>query len=147
MEFIDGSATAFYSISVKITNTKSQLRPDISGEKVKMRIDTQIAADIGEVTCPKLKMTSDNLDRFNQQLEDLVKKDVTIVLNKVQKNWQADIFGFGEAIYRKYPRKWEPLAKNWKKDGLKQMEVDLNIQANISRYGLLQDPSSANESR
>ncbi len=135
------------SISVKITNTKSQLRPDISGDNVKMTIDMYIEADIGEVTCPKLKMTSDNLDKLNQQLEDLVKKDATIVLNKVQKNWQADIFGFGEAIYRKYPRKWEPLAKNWKNGGLKHMEVDLNIKANISRYGLLQDPSSANESR
>ncbi|HEX6923026.1 MAG TPA: Ger(x)C family spore germination C-terminal domain-containing protein, partial [Bacillales bacterium] len=69
------------------------------------------------------------------------------VLNKVKNQWQADIFGFGEAIYKKAPEKWDQLAPQWRNGQFKKMNVHFKVTANILRHGLFKDPGKANESR
>jgi spore germination protein KC len=134
-------------ISVLIKNSKSQLMPEISGHGTKMIVKTFVEADIGDITCPSLHLDSNEMNRLNQQLEEIIKIEEQSVLVKAQKQWQTDIFGFGKTIYRNQPRVWDLMAPNWRNGGLKDMEVDLKVEANISRYGLLKDPSNPNESR
>ncbi|AGK52593.1 Ger(x)C family spore germination protein [Bacillus sp. 1NLA3E] len=135
------------NVSVVINKTNSQIIPHINGKNTNMTIKANVEANIREVTCSNLNVTSDQIDHLNRQLEDSIKNEGTKVLEKVQKQWQADIFGFGEAIYRTYPHEWDQMAPNWRKGGLKDLDVELKVTANISRFGLYKDPSKANESR
>lgn len=134
------------NVSVFIRNTETQLIPDTVNNK-KITVKTNVEADIGEITCSNLKLDSGQLNQLNQQLEKRIVKEATVVLNMAQKQWQTDIFSFGEAIYRKSPKEWDRLAPNWRKGGLKDLDVDIKVKANISRYGLHKEPSKANESR
>lgn len=134
-------------VSIIIRNSKSQFIPYITEKHTKMTVKTQVEADIGEVTIPNLHLDSNQIDRLNRQLEEIIIKEETTVLNKAQKDWQTDIFGFGEAIYRNQPLIWDLMAPNWGNGGLKNMKVDLKVKANISRYGLHKDPSNPDESR
>ena len=135
------------NVSVVISKASSQLIPNINEKSTNMMIKADIEASIREVTCSNLNLTSNQINLLNQKLEDTIKNEGTKVLEKVQKDWQADIFGFGEAIYRSYPREWDLIAPNWRKGGLKNLDVDLNVTTTISRFGLHKDPSQANESR
>ncbi|MGR5961558.1 Ger(x)C family spore germination C-terminal domain-containing protein [Bacillus paranthracis] len=40
-----------------------------------------------------------------------LKSKLSKLLKKVQKQYGTDIFGFGEAIHRKYPSEWKGLKK------------------------------------
>jgi spore germination protein KC len=134
-------------VSVFIRNTQSQFIPNSSVKKGKMTVKIGVEAEIGELTCSNIKLDSNQLDLLNQQLEKQIEREATTVLNKAQKQWQTDIFAFGQTIYRNQPKEWDNLAPNWRKGGLKNLDVDIKVNANISRYGLHKEPSKANESR
>jgi spore germination protein KC len=68
-------------------------------------------------------------------------------ISKAKDQWQTDIFGFGEVIYRKNPKKWDQMSKQWRTSGLKNMKVKVKVTGNIAGYGLQEDPIKANESR
>jgi spore germination protein KC len=133
--------------SLSVTHSESKLSPRISGGTPKMIVDIKVDADIGQLTCSDLKVNTDQIDRLNQQFEGMIRQEVSSVLNKAKNHWQTDIFGFGKAIYRSHPKEWNSMASQWRNGLLKNMEIDLRVSANISRYGLLKDPSKANEMR
>ena len=134
-------------VSVIINDSSSKMIPEINQIYNKITVITNVDARIGEVTCTNLKLNSNQLNQLNKQMEELIVKEEKDVLNKVQKQWQADIFGFGKAFYQKHPRDWDRIASNWRKGGLKDLQVHLKVNANISQYGLRKSTGQANESR
>lgn len=135
------------NVSVIIRDTQSQYIPDPKDISKKMTVKTYINADISEVSCSNFKLDDENIEQLNQQLEDLIKEEATATLAKVQKKWQSDVFAFGEVIYRNNPSEWDKLAPNWRKQGLKNLQIDVEVNANISRFGIHKNPSKAYESR
>jgi spore germination protein KC len=134
-------------VSVIIRKSKSQYIPNISDNSSKMTVKTWVEADIGEVSSQNLHLDSGQIEHLNRQLEEMIKKEELSVLTTAQKEWQTDIFGFGEAIYRTQPMVWDLMAPSWRTGGFKEMKIDFKVKANISRYGLQKNPSNANESR
>ncbi|SEI04299.1 spore germination protein KC [Halobacillus karajensis] len=135
------------TISLNITNSASKLTPQFSAGAPHMAIGIQVEAEIGQLACPDFNVDPGQIDRLNQQLESLVKQEVTRVLNKAKNQWQTDIFGFGQEFYRKYPKEWKQMAPVWRNGMLKNMKVDLSVSANISRHGLLKDPIKDKEGK
>ncbi|TFJ93577.1 Ger(x)C family spore germination protein [Lentibacillus salicampi] len=131
--------------TITITDVNSKLSPLAAGGAPKMAIDIQVEGDIGQLTCSNLNMNSQQVERFNQQLEDLIKRDVSTVLEKVKNEWQTDIFKFGEEFYRKYPEEWKQMAPQWRNGLLKKMKIDLTVSASLSRYGEIKDPAKPNK--
>ncbi|HEX6922179.1 MAG TPA: Ger(x)C family spore germination protein, partial [Bacillales bacterium] len=111
------------TVSLNIKNSDSKLSPKLSGGDPMMDVKIHVKAEIGDITCSGLNVNSVTIDRFNQKLANLIKRNATDVLNKVKNQWQADIFGFGEAIYKKAPEKWDQLAPQWRNGQFKKMNV------------------------
>jgi spore germination protein KC len=135
------------TVSLTIRDTQSQFTPKLTDQNIKMDVNIQVEADIGEITCPTLQLDTNKIEALNKRLEDLIEQDSSIVLGKAQKQWETDIFGFGEAIYRRHPKEWDQLAPKWREGNLKNMKINLHVDANISRYGLHKEPSESNEAR
>jgi spore germination protein KC len=133
------------TVSLKVTHSESQLSPQLSGKTPRMTVNIQVDADIGQLTCSNINISTRLLDRLNQRLEERITQEASSALNKAKSQWQTDIFGFGQAIYRNDPEEWKQMAPEWRNGLLKNMDVDLRVSANISRYGSLKDPSEANE--
>lgn len=135
------------TISLIIKESQSQLEPKINDDSIKMDVAIQVEGQIREITCSNFHLDTNQLELLNKQLKEVIKKEALSVLNKAQKQWETDIFGFGEAIYRKEPKLWDQLAPNWRDGYLKDISVAIKVETNISRYGLQTEPSKANESR
>ncbi|MCM3760742.1 Ger(x)C family spore germination protein [Alkalihalobacillus oceani] len=135
------------AIGLLLQNSQSQLIPEISAQQLNMTLNIQVNAQLKEISCLDFNVDTDQIELLNRKLEKAIRQDVTSVLNVAQKQWETDIFGFGEAIYRKYPKQWDQMAPEWRNGLLKEMNIDLNVEANIIRYGQQKDPSKANESR
>ncbi|MGR6018729.1 Ger(x)C family spore germination C-terminal domain-containing protein [Bacillus paranthracis] len=52
-----------------------------------------------------------NITLLEHVLEKQSEKQALQTIKKVQKQYGTDIFGFGEAIHRKYPSEWKGLKK------------------------------------
>lgn len=135
------------SISILIQQSDSQFSPYfVKGQPV-MDINIKVDGDILDIDCPDFKLTTEQVDQLNVALEEEIRQKIMLVLDKAQKQWQADVFGFGSAIYRRYPKEWQQMAAQWRNGGLAGMKVNIFISANISRFGLSKNPVNANESR
>jgi spore germination protein KC len=134
-------------VSLGIGKSNAKLIPKISNDKVSMTVSLDVNAEIRSVSCSNLKMDTSQIERLNKKLENLVKQEVMSTISKAKDQWQTDIFGFGEVIYRKNPKKWDQMSKQWRTSGLKNMKVQVKVTGNIAGYGLQEDPIKANESR
>ncbi|MBB2479501.1 Ger(x)C family spore germination protein [Bacillus sp. APMAM] len=133
------------SIKLQVQNSDSSMIP--SSDSKKMTVKIKADASIMEISCKNKKLNQHQMKDLNRYFREKIEEEVTQTLLLAQKNWETDIFGFGKAIYRKHPSEWDKLSASWRNGGLKNLNVVLTIDANISRYGLTTEPSKANESR
>ncbi len=131
------------TVSVQLLNAVTQKTPRIVNGEPVLNVNIRAEADIDEVTCPDFQITASQIEKWNTVLEEEIRTNVEHALQKGQKEWGTDIFLFGDAIYKKYPRVWKKLQPTWREEGLRNLKVNLNVYANIRRYGLIMDPLRA----
>jgi spore germination protein KC len=131
------------AVSLKIKQSKSELAPSLSNGSLAMTVRMQVDADIGQNTCRDFALTSDQFDRLDKQLKELVILQSKTVVRKMQETWQADVFAFGREIWRKYPKTWAQLAPRWGTSGFAELPVTFEVKANVSRAGMLKKSTKA----
>lgn len=55
-------------------------------------------------------------------------------IKKAPDKFKSDIFGFGEVIYRSYPKEWKRLEPNWPQE-FANLKVNVNVKARLHRLG------------
>ncbi|GGH88421.1 spore germination protein KC [Pullulanibacillus pueri] len=135
------------AVGLKMMHSQSSYSPHLSQGTPTMDVNINVKADIGDYTCAEKTINTGRMNELNHQFENVLEHQVNEVLAIAQKQWQTDIFGFGKTFYQKYPDEWKALAPHWKQGLLKQMDVHVDISANIERYGLSKEAVKANESR
>ena len=70
---------------------------------------------------------------WNKSLE----KDLYEVVEKMQKKYQTDIFGYGNLIYKNKPKEWENLEKNWNDKYFPNLNIKIKANLKISATGSL----------
>jgi spore germination protein KC len=69
------------------------------------------------------------------KLADNVRSEIKAALKKGQKELKTDIFGFGFALYRKYPRLWhKEYEKKWQ-DLFPDVTINIDVRAKILNTG------------
>ncbi|GMX60098.1 spore germination protein GerKC [Paenibacillus elgii] len=127
------------NISVNIVKMKSNIQPVIRKNKVKIYVTLTGKGDVVE------NNTNLDLTKWNnfQTVEKALEKDTETyiyrTIRNVQKIYGADIFGFGEAIYRKNPNQWERLKNQWDKE-FSKADVSVRVKLTIKRIGLTGPP-------
>ncbi len=64
-------------------------------------------------------------------------KDLTKIVKNVQSKYKADIFGFGNLIYKNNPQKWKKLEKNWNSKYFPNLNVQIKTNLKIAATGSL----------
>jgi spore germination protein KC len=60
-----------------------------------------------------------------------------MVVDSAQKEYQSDILGFGQQVYKKYPKEWNSrYKKNWDKE-FPEVKVAINSKVFVRRIGLI----------
>lgn len=77
-------------------------------------------------------------------LEEAIRSEVRLALAKAQLEYETDIFGFGETLYRRHPRVWEQLTLAWE-ETFPTVSVDIAVDAELVGSGLtLRSPRVSN---
>ncbi len=103
------------NIALEIKKGSSEIKPEVSGNNVTMKIQVQLGVNIGEENDSSKKFTVGNGEfRMTEEAASkTVKKGVEDVILDLQKNYGADVFGFADAIYKQKPNDWKRISKSW----------------------------------
>jgi spore germination protein KC len=108
---------------------------------VKM-VDKQIQIDVHLTGDGTIVENNTNLDPskrkdlqiIQDELSQTTRKSIQQLIEKVQKQYKTDIFGFGESVHQQYPYRWKTLKQNWK-DIFPELVVSVKVELHCKDPG------------
>jgi spore germination protein KC len=105
------------------------MQQNMQGITLKLEIEYILA----QSSIPAIIDTTE-VDRINKQVEEYITESVKTAIHKTQKELSADIFGFGQKIYRKYPKYWLENKDHWN-DIFPNIIINVEVKANLIDTG------------
>ncbi|PEF56606.1 spore gernimation protein GerC [Bacillus cereus] len=122
-------------IVYEIKSMKSKIIPHVRGKNISFNVNIESEGRISEnwLTSQR-KMTNEFLKKIEKEAEKEVNLIVNNVLEKAQKEYQVDVFGFGNKMRIEYPKTWEKLKGNWDKT-FSEIPIKCKVKLIIKDYG------------
>lgn len=129
-------------MSLEIIRASSKIIPEIQDDRVHIQVKIKEEGHIGDQECPS-ELTLEDIISIEEMKASVIRSEVISALEKAQE-LNTDIFGFGDAVHRKYPKEWKELENQWD-DIFPEIEVDIIVKAKVRRSGILIKPVSPKE--
>jgi len=140
-EFANGTIevkneASIISLTYDIAKYTTTIKPKNEGGKIKIILDVEAQGRIIQQDGSLDFAVHDVMDKAEKDLSSEIEKEIIACIQKVQKDYETDIFGFGEEIHRKYPMKWKSMQPNWDAE-FPELKVEVNAKAKITSTELI----------
>lgn len=124
-------------VTVEMTRSKSKIETKIVQGKPVFKVNIDAEGNLSEFSNNYATITPHDIELIDQGYTETIKKEIMLALNKCQKDFASDVFGFGRVLHRQQFRYWKEnnLEKNWR-SLFPQVEVQVAVKANVRRTGL-----------
>ncbi|MEK5378120.1 Ger(x)C family spore germination protein [Paenibacillus sp. FSL P2-0173] len=123
---------------VEVIRSKVKMRPEIIDHEPHISLIVDTESNVGTVSC---KANLKNEETF-RDLQKSAKEHLEQSLKEGIRNAQhigSDIFGFGEAFHRKFPREWHSWKEDWSQK-FQTLKVDIQLNYRLIRFGEITSP-------
>jgi spore germination protein KC len=134
------------AVSIDMIRPKGKIEPVMKGGKLTFQVLLISKGAIRENNTNFDLRQRQNLKVVESVLESESAKRVKQLITKVQKEYGTDVFGFGEAVHRKYPYKWKQMKKDWDRQ-FSEADISVTAQITIQRVGLTGPPLQLKDKR
>lgn len=125
------------NITTIVLDSSAKITPLLGKDDIVIQIDIKNRSNIREMTADLDIMKNPNMiDELNEAQNKVIKYEVEQAVNVAQKNLREDIFGFGQVIYRKYPKEWKKIKDKWDEE-FPDCKVNVTVHSSIKRPGSL----------
>jgi spore germination protein KC len=122
-------------ILYRLRSTRGQVSAAVVQGKVRGRIDLKVVADVNEMTCSEEMVPNGDLRLLEARLKEELAEQVESAL-AVTRETGADVFGFGQALFRSTPVEFKRREQNWAST-LQSLPVAVQIQTQVPRLGMI----------
>jgi len=135
----EGSAVLCFTMidskaNPKLSNEKASVSLDINAELLVIELKGFDGISMNDLH-PQIEMAAQ--DTISGLIEDTFKKT---------QQYKADIYGFGTAIHRKYPREWKAIKDNWR-DLYQDIKLEVKTKAKVTNTGKIADSLNMQENK
>ena len=116
--------------SIKTSKEDESIKID-----VKLKIDSRIVSESSNIEISQ----PETLKKLEELFNERIKNEITEAITKAQKEFESDIFGFGEHMHDQNPREWRDLKGNWD-ESFSEAEVNVSVESSVVRSGELKRP-------
>ncbi|RKJ45764.1 Ger(x)C family spore germination protein, partial [Butyricicoccus sp. 1XD8-22] len=127
-------------VGIELINSTAEIIPHVHGSgppSIEVKIEGE--ANIAEANTDLDLMTDHIFSELEEKTNEDIREKITQGVEKSQKRYKSDIFGFGEQIHKKAPDKWNEIKMNWK-EMYPDIKVDINVNIKIRRVGTITNP-------
>ncbi|WP_195574475.1 Ger(x)C family spore germination protein [Paenibacillus sp. 1001270B_150601_E10] len=118
----------------EITTLKSKIRPHVNRGRISFDVQIESEGRLGEQWIDG----NDYDNRFLRQVEaDTVKQveqRMEKMLQKVQKEYRADVIGLGEYVRIYYPQTWQQIKNDWD-DNFAEASIRYDVRVTVKEFG------------
>ena len=116
--------------TLEIFKCKTRRKVIREGDKPKIRLEIDLSVVLEEYMHPFVDLSVEKFKELDVLISEQVKADVEAVIRKAQKEYGADIFGFGELIHKHDNALWKDLSKDWEKH-FPSLMVEVEVKPHI----------------
>lgn len=99
--------------SLEIISSRTKVKPKWVDGKLQIQIHTVTHTGLDEVMSSVELTGQESIGAIEKRAGEALQHNILSVIRKVQQEYQADIFGFGEAVHGSMPRSWRELQEKW----------------------------------
>jgi spore germination protein KC len=128
------------TMGLEIIRANGKIVPQLTGGQLVIVIEVNLESHLGDQLSGKNLTETALLDRLAKAQTTVVENEIKAALAKAQQELKADFFGFGDAVYRSFPRLWEEELKHRWDDIFPDLKVELKVSSQIRRPGMITEP-------
>lgn len=119
----------------EILSMQTKIKPYVKGSSISFKVDIESEGRVGE----DWAMEGNSFENeFLKRLEKATEAEIMHLakksLDKIQKNYKADVAGFGNELRIKYPKVWERVKEDWD-NTFSKVPVKFTVDVTIKDYG------------
>ena len=126
-------------VSLEIFDSKTSVKPTISGNDITMDIKVETVVAIGEIMGDIDFIDEPGRSILEKEAEESLRENIIAVIKKVQEEYACDIFAFGDEVYKSYPKVWDKIKGNWQ-NIFPDVQVSVTCDILIENSGLTSRP-------
>ena len=125
-------------VGIELMRASSKIEPEIVNGRPRVTVTINAEGALGDledmflVTDTRAVVTA-----MERRMATVIANEINAALRKT-KELGSDIFGFGQAIYKRYPKQWLSLRDSWNDKGFKELEVKIEVKSKVRRSGLVE---------
>jgi len=124
------------TISMEVIRSKGKVNVEFeNGEPAILTIRVRVEANVGEYRHGWKLDSPDDLHKLEEILAEEVNKEIRMALDRTQKDYSSDIFGFGTQLYKYHLKYWKEVKDGWN-DIFSRLPFDIKVDAKIKRTGV-----------
>ncbi|MDF2787390.1 MAG: hypothetical protein K0S80_488 [Neobacillus sp.] len=125
------------NISMEIVKGETNIVPILKQGELKLDVDVVTELSVIENDSKLNLFETKVIEEIQTYAEVEISKRIEMIVEKAQKEYKSDIFGFGQSVYKKYPKEWNTHYKeNWENE-FAQTKVSIHSKAFVRRIGLI----------
>lgn len=122
-------------LDVRIIHSHSDVKTQEVDEGLKIKVSISGEAKIQGTQCHQNLEKIKTYENHEKALNKYIEEKILATINKMQEEYEADIFGFGEVYYRSSPEKFKEVEDEW--DAIfAKAEVEVVADYRIKRSGI-----------
>ena len=135
-------------VTIDLLGAKSTVEPVVEGDRIRMRVKVKAWGRVQDQTTPEgdgrtLDLRDPEAIRsLRRRFSAVLRNDMEMAIARAQE-LGSDIFGFGNAVYRKHPRVWKEFAAERWDEIFKTIPVDITVETVVVRPGLVLSSTTA----
>ncbi|MCG0278770.1 MAG: Ger(x)C family spore germination protein [Thermanaeromonas sp.] len=125
-----------YVFTLELCKVKNKIRVQVQGDRPEFSVKLEVTADIAEKIGAPEPLNPPLLRYIEARAAEIMKERVEEVVAKLQKEYQADVLGFGKKIEEAQPRWWQQVKGNWR-ELYAHAPVHVEVKVKIRRTGMV----------
>jgi spore germination protein KC len=85
----------------------------MAGGRLQMQIETLTQTGLDEVMTVEGFMKGETIQDIEKRASERMEADILALIHKVQQEYDADIFAFGENVHENQPKIWAKVKDHW----------------------------------
>jgi spore germination protein KC len=122
-------------VSVRLTTLTAKKRVEVSGEQPHFIVDINATGRIMDIGSKLDPSDPAVMEELNASFQEQITKIYQDLFHTMQTTYKTDNAGLGQSVYRKYPKLWKKIEKDWE-TMFPEVDVQFKVDANIYQIGV-----------
>lgn len=127
-------------VVMEIVGAKSKVVPKIKGGKIVMHVTIKGESGLVEQSANEKLADLEAFEKMQNAQAEVIQREIIAAFNK-SLALNADIFGLGEKLHKKFSKEWKEYKDKWD-EIYPTIELDLKVETKILKTDLLKKPAA-----